>query len=88
MGGVWGKLAGWECGNNNSRGCGGGQDVSVPFLPQKGEIGLKVISPATDGSGRVYSSNLLNTRQAFWPPNPKLLESAVLTSLRLATFGT
>ncbi len=31
---------------------------------------------------------LLMTRQAFWPPNPKLFESTALTSASRATFGT
>lgn len=39
-------------------------------------------------TGRAYSSYFLNTRQAFWPPKPKLFESATRTALSLATLGT
>ncbi len=32
-------------------------------------------------------SNFLMTRQAFWPPNPKLFERVMFTSVSRATFG-
>lgn len=37
---------------------------------------------------RYYSSNALNTTQAFWPPKPKLLDSTVLTCACRALLGT
>ena len=35
-----------------------------------------------------YSSNRRITKQAFCPPNPKLLDNTVLTSFLRASFGT
>ena len=38
---------------------------------------------------RIYSSNFLKTRQAFWPPKPKLFFSTTFTSPTLrALLGT
>ena len=37
---------------------------------------------------RAYSSKRLKTRQAFWPPKPKPLDSTVSTRWRRATLGT
>ena len=38
--------------------------------------------------GRVQPSNRLNTRQALWPPKPKLFFRTTPTSARRASFGT
>ena len=35
-----------------------------------------------------YTSTFVNTTQAFWPPNPKLLDRATRTSALRAVFGT
>ncbi len=37
---------------------------------------------------RAYPANLLITSAAFWPPNPKLVETPVLTGTSRAVFGT
>ena len=58
------------------------------FINESPDSPLALSEVGEGSEGEVYPSNFRKTRQAFWPPKPKLFFSATFTSAWRALFGT